>query len=160
MDLNKYNYIKINNYFKGKYKGFDNSLFRYVNVFSYEDLVQEYYLYLLSKNASSTTMSPTQFLYDKLSIAYDRKRIAPEILLSRITDSNLSSNLSQLGELIDAEKQCSVVYTKESKNDIELTRDLIIAMLSKYMSTLGEILYKYYWDYKIQNIKKYCDEVL
>jgi hypothetical protein len=123
-------YKKIKNFFKGIYKAKDWAILKYVNIFSTDDLTHDYILFVYSGNEYKT---PKEFYFRKLRNAYNRKRIAPETHMSKMTSSDSDSFDGETKELVIENPDCKFSLSKASKTDDEKTLDLCIV-------GLGEVL--------------------
>lgn len=128
--IGKEDYKKLFNFFKGLYKPKEMSILRYVNIFTIDDLTQEYMLFRIEGKNYKT---PHQFYCYKLRNAYSQKKDTEETFLSRLTTSDSSEFDGDIKEIVIQNIDCKFSLSKSSKTDDEKTLDLCIINLGEFL---------------------------
>lgn len=134
LSINTTDYKKITNFFRGLYRAKDGAIFKYVNIYSVDDLVQDY---LLFKVEGKNYKTPKQFYFYKLRDAYNHKHAAPQVYMSHVSNHDCSSYNEEIMDFSDDRIENHLKFSKSSETENEISRDLCIAFLGEFMKGLA-----------------------
>lgn len=140
-------YKKLTNYFKKLYRPKDGAVLKYVNIYNIDDLVQDYLLF----KVEGKNKTPKQFYDYKMRDAYNRKKAAPQVYMSHMTNRDCSSYNEEIYDFHDENITNYLKLSKTSGTTNEMARDLCIVLLTEFVKGLSYYVFLAgYLDYEIQ----------